>query len=259
LLIQEEVITVEEEVRLQKIIADRGYCSRRKAEELIVSGAVKVNGVIVNKLGAKFSSAVKITIYDEEIDTPKDIKYYLALNKPLGVISTMQDDRGRRTIAELIPPKYGRLFPIGRLDVNSSGLIILTNDGEFANLIMHPSSEIEKTYEVIIKGIISNKDLDALRKGIMLEDGLTAPAKISLVESVGIDKTKIRITIHEGKNREIRRMMQALNHEVLSLNRISIDILELGDLERGKLRAIPEKIINKMKETALKKREKKRL
>lgn len=224
----------EEKIRLQKLIADRGYCSRRFAEKLIIEGKVYVDGKIIRELGSKFNKDAKIVIEGKELKLSKR-KLYFALNKPIGVVSTLKDDRGRRTIADLIPKEYGRLFPVGRLDINTSGLIFLTNDGEFANLIMHPSSKIEKTYEVIIKGTLSQDDIEKLKEGIMLDDGRAAPAKITNNQPIKHMQSIFRITIHEGKNREVRRMMESLNKEIVSLSRIAICNYPLGNIKKGEI------------------------
>lgn len=224
----------EEKIRLQKLIADRGYCSRRFAEKLIIEGKVYVDGKIIRELGSKFNKDAKIVIEGKELKLSKR-KLYFALNKPISVVSTLKDDRGRRTIADLIPKEYGRLFPVGRLDINTSGLIFLTNDGEFANLIMHPSSKIEKTYEVIIKGTLSQDDIEKLKEGIMLDDGRAAPAKITNNQPIKHMQSIFRITIHEGKNREVRRMMESLNKEIVSLSRIAICNYPLGNIKKGEI------------------------
>lgn len=243
------------ENRLQKIIADRGYCSRRKAEELIQEGKVKVNGETITAMGTKFEDDVTIEI-DGKILKPqtKSGYTYLLFNKPLGVLTTMKDDRGRRTIAELIPEKYGRLFPVGRLDIDTSGLIILTDDGNFANLIMHPSGELPKSYLAKITGRITSTELKQLEKGIMLEDGLTAPAKAEIV-SVTMEESEVILTIHEGKNREVRRMFEALNHRVKSLERIKIGHLDTK-IGCGHFVEIKEQDILKLKNYCLANRKK---
>lgn len=235
-------------IRLQKIIADRGFCSRRKAEQYILANKVKVDGEIINQLGAKFDDS-QITIdIDGHILKPEDQhqKYYFLVNKPCGFVTSLSDDRGRKTVDQLIPSKYGRLFPVGRLDINTSGALIMTNDGDFANLVMHPSSSFDKTYQVEIDGRFLSSDKTRLEKGIMLEDGLTAPAKVSII-TVAMDHSIINITIHEGKNREVRRMMEAINHRVISLQRIRIGNMSIAKLKTGQYAQIPLTIIDKIR------------
>lgn len=239
-----EDISPDGKVRLQKIIADRGFCSRRKAEEYITAGRVTVNHVVVDKLGSMFAPNVRIEIDGYPLALPGQ-KVYLAVNKPLGFICTASDPQDRKLVTQLVPPQYGRVFPVGRLDINSEGLTLLTNDGEFANLIMHPSSSPDKVYEVKIDKRLNEDDLDKLRKGIMLEDGLTAPA---LVKEIGISLygCTYQLTIHEGKNREIRRMMEALGRRVLSLKRTAIGTIRLKDMPRGAYKEIPMKVVDQM-------------
>ncbi len=235
-------------VRLQKIIADRGYCSRRKAEECILNKQVYVDGNLIDSLGQKFDEdSVYIKINDVILPPKITSKYvYLALNKPIGVISTSSDDRNRKTVVSLIPKEYGRLFTIGRLDINTSGLIILTNDGEFANLVSHPSSSLGKTYLVTIDGFLLSNQKKSLENGIYLEDGLTSPAQVKLVE-INKEKTIFELTIHEGRNRQVRRMVEAINHVTLALKRIKIGPIELGKLKSGEYREIDISLIEKIK------------
>lgn len=242
--IQEDDISPDGKVRLQKIIADRGFCSRRKAEELIVAEKVKVNGEIINTLGMSFDPNCKIEIDGYELKKPGQ-KVYLAVNKPLGFICTADDPQHRKLVTQLVPPQYGRVVPVGRLDINSEGLIILTNDGEFVNLVTHPSSSPDKVYEVKIDGRLTREDREKIQKGILLDDGYTAPAVIKEMMT-SIYGCLYQITIHEGKNREIRRMMEYFNKKVISLKRIAVGPIKLKDMPRGAYREIPLKIINEM-------------
>jgi len=239
-------------VRVQKIIADRGYCSRRKAEEYIANKLVKVEGVIIEELGAKFEEDEVVIEVNGKILQPiiDAEKHYFLINKPVGFVTTLSDDRGRKTVDMLVPARYGRLFPVGRLDINTSGALIMTNDGDFANLAMHPSSQFNKTYLVEIRGRFTPIDKTRLEKGIALEDGLTAPAKVEVV-SCGISTSSILITIHEGKNREVRRMMEALNHGIISLSRRKVGSLSIAKLKTGQYAKIPVSIIDKIKETCI--------
>lgn len=239
-------------VRLQKIIADRGYCSRRKAEQYILDNKVKVDGKLVCELGVKFEEDSAVIEIDGSLLNPEKNrkKYYFLVNKPCGFITSLSDDRGRKTVDKLIPPKYGRLFPVGRLDINTSGALIMTNDGDFANLVMHPSSSFNKTYSVEVTGRFSSLDKSRLEKGILLEDGKTAPAKVEII-SVSLQSSKVNITIHEGKNREVRRMMEALNHRVISLARIKIGNMSISKLKTAQYAEIPERIIDQIKQKCL--------
>lgn len=238
-------------VRLQKIIAERGYCSRRKAEELIASGKVKVNGKTIDTLGEKFEEDVHIVIDGKEVKANDNQELvYVVVNKPLGFISTAHDDRGRKEVTRLVPSSLGRLYPVGRLDINTSGLIILTNDGDFANLVTHPSSNFEKTYRVRTDGKLSSEEIFKLTHGVMLEDGLTAPAKL---KEVMIDDTStvFDLTIHEGRNRQVRRMVEAVNHKTISLKRIQIGPIKLDNLKEGSYRYIDKAVISSIKRQCL--------
>ncbi len=236
-------------VRLQKIIADRGFCSRRKAEEFISDSKVKVDGHIVTELGQKYEEdTVEIEIAGTKIKPNNSKHKYYLVNKPIGFICTAQDDRGRKEVTRLIPPSEGRLFPVGRLDINTSGAIILTDDGDFANLVMHPSSSFEKTYEVVINGVLSSKEKVMLERGVMLDDGLTAPAKVTEF-LITPERSTFEITIHEGRNRQVRRMVQAVNHDVIALRRTRIGPLKLGNLVLGGYVSIPSTTIESIKKT----------
>lgn len=237
--------------RLAKIIANRGYCSRRKAEELISSGHVKVDGKVETELGKKYPNNCSIDIDGQTVRVlPKDKLVYLALNKPVGFVCSASDPEGRRVVTELIPKKYGRVSPVGRLDINSQGLLFLSNDGEFINLITHPSSSPNKTYEVLVDSRLSSDELKELQEGILLEDGMTSPCKVKEVYFTD-HSACYDVTIHEGKNREVRRMMQYFNKKVLSLTRIKIDIVSLGKLQKGSFVELPSTIVAKIKEGCL--------
>ncbi len=240
-------------MRLQKAIAHLGYCSRRKAEELITMGKVKVNGTIVSKLGFVVTNKDIITIDNYEKKENKKVAFLF--NKPLGVISSSKDDRNRKTVLDFFKNEPYRLYPAGRLDINTSGLIIITNDGELANLITHPSSHLNKTYLAKIDRSLQEDDIIKLEKGIMLEDGLTSPAKIEVLKKDNLNNY-VKITIHEGRNRQVRRMFNALNYNVLSLMRESIGFLKLDNLKIGAYRALNKEEIEKLKAICLAKKEK---
>ena len=186
-----------EEIRLQKVIAERGYCSRRKAEEYILEGKVKVNGKIINTLGVKVNPNSLIEINDKNISDIKEEKKTFVFNKPLGVVSSSSDDRGRKTVVDFFKNEGLRLYPVGRLDYNTSGCLLVSNDGELSSLVIHPSSNMEKTYIVTVEGKITNEALRTLHDGVLLEDGMTAPARVLLGKRD--DEVSIfKIVIHEG-------------------------------------------------------------
>lgn len=238
-------------VRLQKIIADRGYCSRRRAEDLISQGKVEADGNVIKELGMKFEEdTVVIKIGNAVLNPEKKVFHYILVNKPLGFICSLHDDVGRKTVDLLAPSEYGRLFPVGRLDINSTGLLIMTDDGEFANLVMHPSSGLEKTYQAEVDGEMTEEDCLRMEKGVMLEDGRTAPSQVTILSS-SPRRSLFNITIHEGKNREVRRMNEALGFNTISLCRIKIGPLELNDMPSGAYIDIPLDMVNKIKEKCL--------
>lgn len=226
--------------RLQKIIARAGICSRREAEKLILAGKVSVDGKIIRELGAKAELNQKIRV-DGKLLTLDAEKIYIMLNKPRGYVSTAKDERGRKTILELIDISE-RIYPIGRLDLNSEGLILLTNDGELTNALIHPRFEVKKTYRAKIAGVLTEEKLDLLRAGIELDDGLTAPAEIYM-----LDKDLVEITIHEGRNRQVRRMFSAIGCDVKRLRRIKFANLTLDGLKVGKWRKLTAEEVAKLK------------
>lgn len=224
------------EERLQKILAGAGVASRRKCEELILGGKVQVNGETVTALGTKADPDVdEITVNGKAIGTEK--KMYLVFNKPKGVITSASDPQGRKIVTDYLKGITERLYPVGRLDYDTEGLLLLTNDGEFAHLLTHPKHHVAKTYLATVKGVPHGSELDKLKNGIMLEDGMTAPAE---VEYHDIDSEQrhstISITIYEGRNRQVRRMFEAINHPVTKLKRISFGDLFLGNMKRGLFR-----------------------
>lgn len=223
--------------RLQKVIAHAGIASRRKAEELITEGKVKVNGQVVRELGTKVSSSDTIEV--EGVKIEKEAKVYYLLYKPRGVISAVSDDHGRKTVVDLLPHVEQRIFPVGRLDYDTSGVLLLTNDGDFSNLLTHPRYNIDKTYVAKIKGSPRKEDLKKLERGIMLEDGKTAPAKVKILSSNREQgKSIIAITIHEGRNRQVRRMFEAIGYPVLKLKREQFAFLGLHGLNAGESREL---------------------
>ncbi|GBD99224.1 ribosomal large subunit pseudouridine synthase B [bacterium BMS3Abin07] len=233
--------------RLQKIIASAGIASRRKAEELIEEGRVTVNGrvAIIGTKADPLKDHVKV---DGKLITARESPVYLIFNKPVGVITTLSDPEGRPTIREYIGKVRQRVYPVGRLDYNSDGLIILTNDGVLANVIMHPKRKIPKKYLVKVRGIPDEIKLDKLRSGIRLEDGLTMPVVIKRTRLSRSGKnTWLGVTIHEGRNRQIRRMFEKIGHPVTKLRRVAIDGITLGALKPGEFRYLAEDEVGRLK------------
>lgn len=238
--------------RLQKVIAHAGIASRRKAEEMILEGRVKVNGNIVKELGRKVTASDRVEVDGIQIEGEEPV--YFLFYKPRGVISSVQDDKGRKVVTDFFETIEQRIYPVGRLDYDTSGLLLLTNDGEFANLLMHPSNEIDKVYVAKIKGIPSREKLTNLSRGIVLEDGKTAPARTKLLT---VDKKKdtaiVEITIHEGRNRQVRRMFEAIGHPVLKLKRERYGFLTLDGLRTGEIRELTHHEVKQLRVLAMKK------
>ena len=230
------------EQRLQKILASAGVGSRRSSEAIIAGGRVTVNGRVVSELGAKADPDKDKICVDGKPIKPVKQKRYILLNKPPGYTSTRSDPHAEHTVLELIGKAGEYLYPVGRLDVDTAGLLILTNDGDFTHLLTHPSHEIDKTYVAVVRGRISASALSQLAKGVELEDGLTAPAKARLLSySPSKDESKVEITIHEGRKRQVRRMFDAVEHRVLSLTRVRLGNLDLTGLDEGKYRELTAK------------------
>lgn len=224
-------------VRLQKYIAMSGVASRRAAEELIANGRVKVNDIKITELGTKVEIGADIVRVDNEIVSPEVKKYYIMLNKPVGYVSTVSDQFERPTVLDLIGEEIkSRIFPVGRLDYDTSGLLLLTNDGDFTYKVTHPKFNMNKTYVATIKGGITPKGLAQLRAGVVIDDGFkTSPAEVEML-SCEKGYTVIKITIHEGKNRQVRKMFEAVGCKVSELERVNIGIVELGNLPLGRWR-----------------------
>lgn len=224
--------------RLQKIISQAGIASRREAENLIKEGRVVVNGKVVIELGTKVDiNKDKVCVDGKLIASQENI--YILMNKPKGVITSVKDDRGRKTVIDLLEGISQRVYPVGRLDYNTEGLVLLTNDGELTNSLIHPKYKVYKTYIAKVQGIPSEDKLDLLRIGIKLEDGVTAPAKINILDiDPSNNITTFEITIHEGKNRQIRRMCDAIGYPVKNLKRIKFATLTLEGLRRGQYRLL---------------------
>lgn len=240
-----------EEVRLQKFLANQGVCSRRKAEEYITNGAVKVNGKVVTELGTKINPETDEIIFNgKKIESQSNTsKVYILLNKPIGYVTTTKDQFNRDTVLDLVKVKE-KILPVGRLDMYTSGAIILTNDGDFIYKVTHPKYEIEKTYNVTVKGIVTNEDISKLERGVKIEDYISGKAKVRILK---IDKEKdisrIEITIHEGKNREVRKMCNAIGKKVLALHRSKIENIGVKDLKLGEWRYLTQKEVDALIQT----------
>lgn len=231
--------------RLQKIIAAAGYCSRRRAEELIAAGRVRVNGQVA-KLGDQADvESSEVLIDDKPVRAAEELTYLL-LNKPLGVVTTLNDPDGRRVVTDLVRDQPVRLFPVGRLDINTSGLLLMTNDGDLANRLAHPSHQIDKRYLVKIRGQLTDEAKIKLAQGVLLDDGITAPARVEKVRTRG-GHTWLELCIHEGRNRQVRRMCEALGYQVSRLVRIGYAFLTLGDLAPGQTRILTKPEVNRLK------------
>jgi pseudouridine synthase len=229
-------------VRLQKYLADLGVASRRKCEEFILAGRVRVDGVVVRELGVKVDPDRQQVSLDEAVFSTKSPKVFLMLNKPRGYVTTTRDPHAKRLVMNLIPPKLGRLYPVGRLDADTEGLLLLTNDGDRANRIAHPKFGVEKEYLVEVRGRPSIEAIRAAREGVLLNEEAkewTSPCKARLEGYDPVSQTSlIRMVVAEGKKRQIRRLWEALGHRVESLMRIRIGALELGDLGVGEYRLL---------------------
>lgn len=235
--------------RLQKVIAASGVTSRRKAEVLISEGKVTVNGEVMTELGYKVKKGDQIEVNGEEIQ--KENKVYFVMNKPKKSMCTLDDEFDRQTVVNLVLCKE-RIFTVGRLDYDTSGVLILTNDGEFANQLIHPAYHIPKTYEAIIDGILTTDQIKELERGVVLDDGIkTLPAKLK-IKNKDFDKKKTRfeITIKEGKNRQIKRMMEVYGHKITSLHRKSLGFLKVEDMSQGQYRILKPQEVKMLRRLA---------
>ena len=239
--------------RLQKAIAEAGVTSRRKAEQFILAGKVKVNGKVIQELGYKVDEKDRIEV--EGVPITKEKKVYFLLNKPREMISSVSDEKHRKTVVDLIPCKE-RIYPVGRLDYDTTGVLLLTNDGEFANILMHPSKEVEKVYIAKIKGILKGEAIKELKQGVLV-DGQKVKAERVKVRKIDPKKntSMVEISIHEGKNHQVKKMFESVGYEVLKLKRERISFFDLTGLKSGEYRPLTPKEIAKV--FALKKREKK--
>ncbi len=236
-----------ENVRLQKYMAECGVASRRKCEEIILSGEVYVNGEIVQELGTKIDPEKDEVIYKgKKLSIPNN-KVYILLNKPIGYVTTASDQFHRDTVLDLVKVKE-RVVPVGRLDMYTSGALILTNDGEFVNIITHPSHEIEKTYTVTVIGIVTKEDVKKLEEGVVIDgEYTTKPAKVKILRTdTETNRSRLEIKIHEGKNRQVRKMCEAINKKVVALHRTKIGNIQVKDLKIGTWRYLTDKEIENL-------------
>jgi len=233
--------------RVQKILASAGVGSRRKVEEMIAEGRVRVNGEVIS-LGDKADPVKDIIKVGNRRIYSSEPRIYIAMNKPRSVITSASDPEGRKTVLDLLPGIRIRVFPVGRLDYQSEGLLILTNDGDLANRLMHPSSETGKVYRVKIQGQLEAVALSRLRKGVRLDDGMTAPARVTVLET-GEKSSWIELTIHEGRNRQVRRMLEAVGHRVQRLRRVSIGPIGLGKLRAGESRMLTDDEVRQLRKS----------
>lgn len=234
--------------RLQKVIAASGLTSRRKAEGLITEGRVTVNGVVVDELGYKVKKGDKIEVDGEPIQ--KENKVYYVMNKPKKTICTLDDEFDRKTVVSLVECDE-RIFPVGRLDYDTSGVLILTNDGEFANMIIHPRYHLPKTYDVLIDGILDPQQIKEMERGIQLEDGMTLPAKVRIrKKDFSLKKTKFDLTIQEGRNHQVKRMVEYFGYKVTSLHRKSIGFLKVDDMSQGQYRILKPQEVKDLRKLA---------
>lgn len=238
---------MKEEMRLQKYLAECGVASRRKSEEYILDGKVQVNGKVVTELGTKVNPNKDVVYFNNRRIENKGKNIYILLNKPIGYVTTTKDQFDRETVLDLIKNVKERVVPVGRLDMYTSGALILTNDGDFTYKITHPSHEINKTYIATIRGIITEDEVNQLRRGVKIEDYTTRPAKVKIMKT-DIEKniSRIEITIHEGKNRQVRKMCEAIGRNVMALHRTKIGDINVKDLKIGEWRYLTPKEVEKL-------------
>ena len=241
------IVQINMEERLQKYLAECGIASRRKCEEYILQGKVQVNGKTITELGVKVNPEKDKITFEGKNVKQEERKVYILLNKPIGYVTTSDEQFGRDKVLDLVKVRE-RVVPVGRLDMYTSGALILTNDGDFVYKVTHPKHEIEKTYTVTIIGIVKKEEVEKLKKGVEIEDYITKPAKVKILK---IDEEKnqsrLEITIHEGKNRQVRKMCEAIGHKVLALHRSKIAGIDVKDIPLGKWRYLTNKEVNKIK------------
>ena len=232
-------------MRLNKYIAAAGVCSRWKADELIANGNVRINGAVMKEMGYDVADSDTVQVNGRTISAASK-KVYVAVNKPLGYITSMDDDRSRATVAELVADIPERLFPVGRLDYNTTGLLIMTNDGDLTYTLTHPKHEVWKTYIATVSGVISDNRIARLRKGVDIGGFVTSPAKVRVIKQMPRHAV-VEISIHEGKNRQVRKMFAAVGNKVQELERVSIGDIRLGRLMSGHYRKLTREEIEYLK------------
>lgn len=243
------------EERLQKILANAGIASRRKCEELILAGKVELNGEVVTTLGVKANPASDVITVNGKPLRVKTDRVYLAFHKPKGVITSTSDPEGRKTVIDFIKGVGTRVYPVGRLDYDSEGLLLLTNDGDLANRLTHPRHHVAKIYHATVKGVPHGDALEKLKQGVMLEDGMTQPAEVEY-HDVDMERNiaTISIIIHEGRNRQVRRMFDSIGHPVIKLKRVQFGNITLQGIARGKYRHLTKSELNELQMSVMSKR-----
>lgn len=236
-------------IRLQKLLATSGVASRRKCEELMLAGEVEVDGEIVTRLGTKVDPAVAVIRVSGQRLPPLSAKVYLVMNKPTGVVSTMSDPEGRPTLSDYVADRPERLFHVGRLDTDTDGLILLTNDGDFAQRLAHPSYEVEKTYVAQVAGAVDKNTVKTLLDGVTLEDGPVEVRRARVISTTA-DRGIVELVIHEGRNRIVRRLLAEIGHPVQKLTRTAIGPVEIGRLKKGSLRELTLDEVGSLLDTA---------
>lgn len=233
-------------MRLQKYMALCGVASRRKSEELITEGQVKVNNIKITELGTIIDPTKDIIMVDDKIIKLETKKVYIMLNKPVGYVSTLKDEKNRRIVTDLIEDVSERIYPVGRLDADTTGLLLLTNDGDLTFKLMHPSKNVDKRYIAIVEGVPNKKELESLRNGVYIDGKKTSPAQVKIAKKYDMDCI-LDIIIHEGKNRQVKKMCEAVNHPVKKLKRVSIGEIELGGLQIGNWRYLNDEELEYLK------------
>lgn len=229
-------------MRLQKYMALSGVASRRKSEEIIQEGRVKVNKVVVTELGTIVDPSKDIITVDDKNIRLESNKVYIMLNKPVGYVSSLKDEKGRKVVTDLIEDVKERIYPVGRLDADTTGLLILTNDGDLAYKLTHPSNKVDKKYIAIVEGVPNKKELESLRNGVFIDGNKTHPASVKVAKRFDMDSI-LEIIIHEGRNRQVKKMCEAVGHPVKKLKRVSIGEIELGGVEIGNWRYLNDEEI----------------
>ncbi len=234
-------------MRLQKYLAQCGVASRRHAEEMIADGQVTVNGVTITRMGTQVEDGDRVCVNGIPVH-PEEKKEYIVYHKPAGEVTTVSDPEGRATVLDRFRDFPVRLFPVGRLDYDSEGLLLLTNDGELADKMMHPSHEVNKAYLALVDGVVSMDEVRRLRSGVELDGRLTSPASVRVMK-LEENRTHLLVTIHEGRNRQVRRMLDAVGHQVLALRRVQFGPLVLGSMKRGEWRRLTDEEVRALRES----------